>query len=223
MVSLSSQQNSHAAEALAPARVGPSPAARRRRAHFVRAMKLVLPTIAVALIVLVLAWPGSFDRIAPLKLPASKPDSVETDTITMSKPRYIGTDGKGRPFMITADVASQDVADRNSVTLTRPQADMTMMDGSWFTLLSETGRYQQKQKTLDLGGKVSVFSDQGYEFHAADVAVDLNAGRAVTEKPVQGHGPFGELSAERMEITQNGGRYYFDDGVRVRLYPGRED
>jgi lipopolysaccharide export system protein LptC len=225
MVSLSSQRSFRATDALAPTQShpGPSPAASRRHARFVRAMKLVLPAIALALVALVLAWPGTFERIAPLELPVSKLNKAPTDTMTMSKPRYIGTDGKGRPFMITADTASQDPAEEKSVTLTRLQADMTMKDGSWFTLMADTGNYRQQAKMLELGGKVDVFSDQGYEFHATDVTVDLDAGRAVTEKPVQGHGPFGALSAKRMEISENGNRYRFDGGVHVRVYPGREN
>jgi len=225
MAGTASQRNIRVADALAPARsqARPSTSLSRRRARFVGAMKFVLPVVALASILLVLAWPGVFDRVEPLELPVSKLENAPADSMTMVKPRYLGTDGRGRPFMVTADAAVQDPEDEKSVTLTRLQADMTMRDGSWFTLLADAGRYHQKEKTLQLGGKVSVYSDQGYEFHATDVAVDLEAGRAVTSNPVQGHGPFGELSAERMEISQRGERFRFDDGVRVLIYPGRDE
>jgi lipopolysaccharide export system protein LptC len=197
----------------------PPPRARPRRARFVGAMKLVLPALAAGLVAIVLAWPGAFDRIEPLELPGENPAGVGGDTAAMLKPRYIGTDGKGRPFTITADAALQDADDRKSLTLIALQADMTMTDGSWFTLLAETGRYRQKTKRLTLGGAVSLYSDRGYELHATEVAVDLEAGSAVTEKPVQGHGPFGDLTAQRMEIGERGERLRFDRGVRVTLRP----
>jgi lipopolysaccharide export system protein LptC len=200
----------------------PPPSARRRtprRSRFVGAMKLVLPVLAAGLVAIVLAWPGAFNHIKPVALPGDSPASVGGDTAAMLKPRYLGSDGKGRPFTITADAAVQHADDRKSLTLIALQADMTMNDGSWFTLLAETGRYQQKTKRLMLGGAVSLHSDQGYELHATEVAVDLQAGSAVTEKPVRGHGPFGDLTAQRMEIDERGERLRFDRGVHVTLRP----
>jgi lipopolysaccharide export system protein LptC len=207
-------------------RLGPAARGRwsgRRRARFVVAMKLVLPTLAASLAALVLAWPGAFDRLRAPELPGAGTADRPIDAVAVQRPRYIGTDARGRPFMVTAAAGSQAPDDLKSVILNDLQADITMTDGSWFTMLAERGRYHQEAKVLLLAGAVDVYSNSGYEFHATDLSVDLEAGRAVTANPVQGHGPFGELKAKRMEISRQGERLFFDDGVSATVYPGRSE
>ncbi|MDP6704932.1 MAG: hypothetical protein QF893_01205 [Alphaproteobacteria bacterium] len=191
----------------------------QRHSRFVGAMKLLLPAAAAALIVAVLAWPGAFDGDGSLDFSFAAFRSGEDEALAMLRPRYLGTDAEGRPFTITADTATQDPADLRRVTLVDMQADMTMTDGSWITLLARGGVFHQGRKTLSLDGPVSVHSDLGYEFHTGDLAVDLAAGAVEARSPVSGQGPLGRLSADAMTIEEQGARLHFRDNVSVTLYP----
>lgn len=199
----------------------PTIAVSKRHTRFVGMMKLVLPAIAAALIGIVLVWPGVFDRGRPLRLSFTDLQSGPADALAMIHPRYQGTDAEGQPFTITAETAVQDPDDLRRITLNSLQADMTLGNGTWLSLMAEGGLYHQGQETLRLTGSVSVYSDLGYEFHAEDVAVDLARGTARTDSPVSGHGPFGELKADRMRIADRGRHLFFDDNVVVTLHADR--
>lgn len=190
----------------------------RRHSRFVGTMKLVLPAIGAALIAVVLAWPGAFERDRPLELPLAETSSGPADALAMLNPRYVGADADGQPFMITAERAVQDPKDLRHITLDTLQADMSLKDGTWLSLMARGGVYHQGRQTLQLQGPVNVYSDLGYEFHTGDIAVDLNRGTAVTEAPVNGHGPFGQLKADRMRIAQRGRHLIFTDHVSVTLH-----
>jgi len=200
----------------------PTIAVSKRHTRFVGMMKLVLPAIAAALIAIVLVWPGAIDRGKSLPLSFAAPQSGPADALAMVNPRYLGTDSNGLPFMITAATAVQDPGDLRRITLTDLQADMTLSGGTWLSLMAQGGLYHQGHKTLQLAGPVSVYSDRGYEFHAGDVAVDLDKGSASSDSAVSGQGPFGEFRADRMRILKRGRHLLFDDNVVVTLHPGRD-
>ncbi len=197
------------------------PAAARlsaRYSRFVGLMRYLLPAVALVMVIAVIAWPDLYkhgENIVALPGP-SGPDGE----LTMEKPRYIGKDGKGRPFVVTAETATQDAKDKRQVTLSALQADLTMSDGTWVTIGADEGIYHQGRKTLDLIGNVNVFSDQGYEFHGQAAVVDLEANTVTSTDPVQGQGPFGLLNANAMKIFNKDQRIVFSRGVRLTLYPG---
>lgn len=191
----------------------------QRYSRFVGAMKIFLPALAVILVIAVLSWPSKFDQPEMFQLSFGAEPGRADDDLSMLKPRYIGTDSNGRPFAITAASATQDAKDQRRITLTTLQADMTMHDGSWITLMAASGIYHQSRQHLELRGPVSVFSDLGYEFHALSAQVDLAAGSAVSERPVSGQGPFGRLSADSVRLTENGQRMRFEGNVKVVVFP----
>ena len=194
----------------------------QRHSRFVSAMKLVLPATAAVLIGIVLAWPGAFDDAGQAQkrsLAAQRDGGVEP--LTMIKPRYNGTDGENRPFMITAKSATHDPRDQRRVTLETLQADIVLADGTGVSLTAKGGVYHQADMTLDLAGPVRIASDSGYEFRAGDVAIDIGRGTARSDAPVHGQGPIGKLKADRMRIEARGRNFIFKDNVVVTLYPGR--
>jgi lipopolysaccharide export system protein LptC len=190
-----------------------------RHSRFVGTMKVLLPAAAAALIVVVLAWPGVFDGEPTFELSFVAFSSGEDEALAMLRPRYLGTDAEGRPFTITADTAIQDPADQRRVTLDALQADITLKDGSWITLIAQGGVFHQARKTLALQGPVSFHSDLGYELHTGDLSIDLDAGRVVSESPVRGQGRLGALRADAMVIEEQGARLIFRGNVEVTLNP----
>jgi len=199
---------------------------RRRRAsasprytRFVGMMKLLLPMLALALIVAVIAWPTAFERSTGIPLSFSALKQDEADKLTMLNPRYLGTDRDNQPFVITAEAAEQDPVDQRQVTLTALQADLTARDGSWFTLLAGNGIYHQGHQYLLLEGPIEIFSDAGYEFRTEAAEIDLVGGAAQSLAPVHGQGPFGTLTADRMEAEERGQRLFFRGNVRLVIRP----
>ena len=191
-----------------------------RHSRFVGMMKLFLPMLAAALIATVLAWPGALDKGDGFELSFAALQRSGEAKLTMVKPRYLGTDSENRPFVVTAASATQDATDHRRVLLETLQADLTLADGTWMTMLAESGIFHQAKQTLQLMGAVNIFSDLGYEFHAYGAKIDLAKGTAVSQAPVHGQGPFGNVRADAIRIEDKGVRIIFDGNVRMTLLSG---
>jgi lipopolysaccharide export system protein LptC len=183
-----------------------------RHSRMVYTMRLALPILAAILLAALVLWSKlglDGDRFT-LALTTIGPQKIES--MTMTNPHYQGLDEKKEPFSITAKTATQIDKKGDLMALTAPQADITLEDGAWLTLNSETGRLQRGDKPfLDLNGVVNIFQDQGYEMHTRDIHIDLITKIATGHQPVAGQGPQGNLTAA-------GGIQVINRGKRVLLF-----
>ena len=186
--------------------------------RFVSMMKLLLPLLGLSLIVTLVVWPNDFQKATGFHLAYVSSNADGNVDLTMLRPRYLGTDARNQPFVITADSATQNPADQRLITLIRLQADMSMADGRWFTAMADNGIYHQQKQFLQLDGAINLFSDQGYEFSAQNAEINLQSGKAVSSLPVNGQGPFGTISADRLEIEEFGKKWLFLGNVKMRIF-----
>jgi lipopolysaccharide export system protein LptC len=194
--------------------------ARPAYSRFVGLMKWGLPQLAARLVGLVLAWPGVLKRKEGFQLSFSGLRGLGEEELTMLNPRFMGIDRNKQPFVITADSANQDPADPRLVTLQRLQADITLTDGSWLSLIAASGLYRQVEQRLTLEGPIGIYSDSGYELHLRRAEAALAEGAAWSDDGVEGQGPFGHLTADRMRIENHGERMFFEGRVRLTVLPG---
>jgi len=191
--------------------------------RFVGMMKLLLPLLGLGLVVTLVVWPNEFQKATGFHLAYVSSDSNGGVDLTMLRPRYLGTDSRNQPFVVTADSATQDPVDQRLITLIRLQADMSMADGSWFTVMADNGIYHQQKQFLRLEGAINLFSDQGYEFNARSADVNLKSGKATSSFPINGQGPFGTIRADSLAIEEFGEKLLFLGNVKMRiLMQGRD-
>ncbi len=190
----------------------------QQRRGFVRFMKFVLPLCAVGLVGVMAAWPQLTRRDAGFRISFS---SVETQemALVMNNPRFRGIDGKGQPFVVTADRAVQDADDAKQVTMDNVVADISLADGGWLSLTANTGLYHDVSKLLTLHGNINVFGDRGYEFHGIVAEVDLNTGVVASDDKVWGHTGMGMIRANGMRVYEKGKTIVFLNGVKTTLHP----
>jgi lipopolysaccharide export system protein LptC len=213
-----SERHARTAAALVPSITG----ARRfgaRYSRFVGTMKVLLPLTAAAIAGLILAWPGVHDEPQEIALTFAETNSTDAETPGMANARYVGTDANNRPFLVTADEALQDPGKPDLVDLVALQADMTLDNGVWMSVMASSGQYDRAQQTLQLAGPVNIFSDAGYEFHTESARIDLQNNIAESDQPVRGHGPFGTLSADSFRVIDQGQRLLFRKNVRMIIRP----
>lgn len=201
------------------------PATRRQRTGFARSrfvgtMKYILPTLAVALLVLVAVWPQlatqedrfHIDFTAISANGAARPQALNA--------RLLGVDSAARPFTITADVGTlarnEDGAE--VYLLDQPKGDMVLEDGSWVVVTARDGRYVESTRYLHLWGAVSLFHDGGYEFHTESGRFKLDDHTGAGEEPVAGQGPFGTINSEGFRILDGGDRIQFTGKATMKLY-----
>lgn len=179
--------------------------------RMVRLLKVLLPLIAGALIVSAVLWPDLNRverRLSGQAAPVSEAALRDDLQVRMENARFIGADGRKRPYTITATRAIQLKGAPNAPELVRleePQADITLSDGTWLALTAGIGFFAVSDNQLRLNEAVNVFHDKGYEIVTSAASVDLEAGVAHGNEPVRGQGPFGLLRGEDGFEIRDGG------------------
>lgn len=193
--------------------------------RFVSMMKFFLPALALIVVALVVLWPhlGADDLKFRLGFAAVKLGIAEEPS--MVNPRFVGADKENQPYSVTADLARRLTGgslaeDAETVELEMPKADIMMKDGTWLVLTSKTGVFARGNQTLDLKGAVNLFHDSGYEFRTEIAEIDLAAGSAGGTAPVEGQGPFGNLTAEGFKLINRGKTIFFTGKSKLVLFPG---
>lgn len=187
--------------------------------RFVTAMRIVLPLVAIAIVMLVIAWPQLGEKPKKFNLNVSKVTVHDSGGQQMINAHFTGTDSTGHPFTVTADKASQKKQLPNLIDMAFPKADMTMKSGAWVALSAKKGVYDRKTEKLDLTENVTVFHDSGYEFRTSAAIVDLTTSSAEGSAPVTGQGPGGNLSAAGFRILERGKTLLFTGKSRMALFP----
>jgi len=192
---------------------------RRGYSRFVTLAKLVLPTVAVALIAAVLVWPQLQSRDGGFNLGFADLGIGNPERLSMVNPRYTGLDENQLPYEVTAAVANQETPKAEDILLEMPKADMTLNDGTWIAIEAPVGNYSQNTRLLDLSGGVNLFHDSGYEFTSPTARVDLVKGVAEGNERIVGHGPFGEAEGEGFRLLDKGKTIVFTGKAKIVLYP----
>ena len=189
--------------------------------NFVGFMRYALPLGAILLLGLVIVWPLATGREEGFRISFS--DAPDLDgSLRMVNARYLGVDDRNQPYTVTAAEASQPQPNSALVTLHDISADVFLDDrrGQWLALTAREGLYQRDERYLDLAGDVSIFSDQGHEFHTARAHVDLAARTADGDASLDGQGPLGLLQAGNFFLDDNAHSMFFGGGVKMTVFPG---
>jgi lipopolysaccharide export system protein LptC len=192
-----------------------------RYGRFVGLMRILLPTVAAALVILVALWPQLTDQQARYSITPAKIASEAAKTLTMVNGVYSGIDDKRRPYTRPADSVKLANNDLSVVALTAPKADLLMEDGSWVAVTAREGTYDRDKKILKLRGAVNLFHDSGYEFRTEAAVIDMMAGDAYGTDKVEGQGPFGNIRSEGFVIRNRGEKVEFTGKADLLLYPDR--
>lgn len=191
--------------------------------RFVGIAKVLLPTIATAIIVLIVVWPELSEQNSRFTLGPARIDPAEDKNLRMVNARFTGVDASKRPFAVTADSADQANAKSAEIRLVAPKADILLGNGAWVALTAASGIFNREKQILELTGGVNLFHDSGYEFTTESAVLDLAAGDATGTEPVRGQGPFGQLRAEGFRIYNRGERIEFTGKAKLVIRPAAKD
>jgi lipopolysaccharide export system protein LptC len=215
----------------------------KRYTRFVGIMKRVLLVIVAALLLAVLAYALQPRDTKQYAMTFERLGHVAND-LAMLKPRLMGTDSDGSPFVVTAATAVQDPHNMHRAHLSNVEADLSAKDGAWYNLNAPHGFLDTGAQKLWLDGKLALYSNGGYELHTDAAFVDLapmcdangkppptKARKPDKPKPrcskttiignheVKGQGPFGTMRADRFHVVKASRHVYLDGHVRMVLYP----
>jgi lipopolysaccharide export system protein LptC len=189
-----------------------------RYTKFVTLMRRALPLAAVAILALVALY-AFFPRHSERYSLSYQKTGVVVGDLAMKKPRLSGTDDKGNPYLITADLAVQDKKNAHRATLINVAADLQYGGNRWASASAGKGVVDLDAKTLELADAISIYTDSGYELHTRSAYADLASSVISGREKVEGHGPLGSMTADSFRIDRNRRHVTLQGNVRMKLYP----
>jgi lipopolysaccharide export system protein LptC len=174
-----------------------------RRSSAVAALKKALPAAGVLLLIALVIAPSLRAGPDANRVTYKVQNVAANDSSHMQGAKYHGVDQQGQPFTLTANTADEQSAD--VLRLVSPAGDMTLKDGAWLMLRSDTGLLHEKAQMLGLVGNVTLYRNDGTMMTVASADIDLHTGSARSSAPVQVQGPFGTLNAQNGFVLANRG------------------
>ena len=125
---------------------GVTAARRRGWSRAVSLLKILLPTVALALVALVVIWAQLRETDGGFHLGFSLIKPEDALTLSMVNARYAGRSRSKQPYLVTAQAAIQDRPGADLIKLTQPQGDITMKAGAWVALTAPSGNYRMTSR-----------------------------------------------------------------------------
>lgn len=188
----------------------------RRRSRLIRALRIVLPAIIVAIFV-GLAGSVVWSTITAQPRSAASGD----EPIRLLNPRFVGRDEKGRAFVLTAQSAIRDHLDYQRVILDKPALVLDENGPDQLRINAADGVFHEQSNKLELMGGVHM-EDPESSFDTAAALFDTKTGEVVGSGPIQGSGGLGEIRAESYGVYGKGETMVFKGGVRTRIEPNKK-
>ncbi len=195
----------------------PTEHARRavRRARVARAMTWFAAALGVVFVLVFLVQAGLFTALAPKEPPP--PPQTRPDQISATQSTVTGIDREKQPYEVTARRGWQDEATPNLVHLEAPEGRFRRPTGVEYTISAETGLYDADAKKLDLSGNVVLEQKDRFKARMEKANIVVEEKRLVSGSPVAVSFSSGTVNANGMEITDDGARILFLNGVKARF------
>lgn len=187
-------------------------ARRRRRIIRIRALRLILPITAAALLAGVIGqvtWQTIATVMAP---PAGQPG----EQVRMDKPSFSGESRDGARYMVTAKSGLRDPNQGSRILLDAPTVTISRQNGPGTRTTARTGEFREDDMTLKLEGDVQVDNGGGYKFAFRNAVIDPTTGE-VSGQGVQGDSPIGAVQSDQYTVYDQGQRMVFKGGVKGRI------
>jgi lipopolysaccharide export system protein LptC len=183
-------------------------------------LKYILPAIGVIIIVLILAVLMLQPKL-PLNITIGN-SGIEEGKLLMNNPKLDGFDPKNRAYSVEAARAIQSIEDPTLVELEEIKAKLPLADNLWANITAGNGSFDVTEKKLELGGGVDIVTTDGMRLLLQDAYVDLKAGTMNTHRTINFTSSNASISAQSLEIFENGDRIVFDTNVLLTFQPPAE-
>ncbi len=188
-----------------------------RHSRRVRIFKVLLPALGIAALLLVagLTWAKMHfaSGVDVRNVLFSK------DGLTMVEPRLTGR-SQDRSYDVTAVRAFQNITDPKVVRMEGIDGRVSLGDGSSVKLESPNGTYDGNRETLRLEGGLMLSSSKGWRVEGATADVALSDGSVTGHDGVHITGPGVSITANQIDLTDNGHRVLFTGQVHLTIVPG---
>jgi lipopolysaccharide export system protein LptC len=191
-------------------------AAAARRARLAPVISLVAMLLGAIILIVFLVQAGFFNALVPH--PATPGFTVEKpDQITGQFSRMGGFDRQNQPYEVTAQSGYQDAANPSLVHMDQITGKFQKVTGAAYDLTATSGIYDTKAKDMDLEGQVKITSEGRFTATMARAKVNIDKKSLVSDVPVEVLTDSGKISANGLQITNDGNNILFLNGVKAHF------
>ncbi len=143
---------------------------------------------------------------------------VSGSKVTMEHPRLSGFRKGEHGYEVTAAAALQDVRKPSLIELKAMKGHLaTDESGGRAHLEADGGLFDSTKESLRLDESIRLWTDKGEEIRLKSAAIDFKAGSMSSSDPVTVTVPTGTLTADSLEVVENGKVISFVGRVRAEF------
>ncbi len=185
----------------------------QRHTRFVRRLRLVLISLALALI-LTLLW---FFLTVPK---GATPIENTNETVKMIHPVYQGRTSDGLPYRIVADEAVRLIKNPTQTQLVSPILTFLREKGAGQSRIKAlSGSYNAETQVLELHHKVHLKTDDGNDCYTSHARIFVKSKRVEGDEAIDCTGNFGSAHGNAYEINDDYKEFVFKNGMRAHIIP----
>jgi lipopolysaccharide export system protein LptC len=150
---------------------------------------------------------------------------LQGSVVTLETPKMRGFRQDGQPFELTGLSGTQDILNPSVINLVDVDAKLGLDDATSAKITARRGIYDSSQDIVWLREDVRIKNEvSGYDMRMRSATVDLQSSALLTEEPVLVIMNDGNtISADRMDITDNGHKISFQGEVKSVVDAGDTD
>lgn len=192
----------------------------RRHSFIVGLLKRVLPLLALALV----AWFAVMSLLHDKGVGKASVDSIgiKDGKLTMVEPRMKGFNKNNRPYDLDARQAVQDLKKPGIIDLKDIVAKLPTEGGEFIDVVARTGVYNTGKDLLHLQKDIVFTRAGGMKMMLETAEIDLKSGQLTSNKPVNVTTPTSNITADNMQVIDNGAVIVFDQRVRMNIQPAND-
>lgn len=187
----------------------------KRHSRRVNWLKIAIPVVAI---VTAVGFIGYSYVVSPASVSINVADSTisKDGKLVMANPKLEGFTQDNRPYSMTAERALQDLKDMGLIELETIRANLPFDANNTATLTSPGGLYNRNNNTLDLNkGDLTIKTSDGMSAKLKSAFVDITKGSVRTDLPVVINMNGGKVTANSLQVRNNGKIMVFDKRVRM--------
>ena len=195
-----------------------------RYSRLVLWLKVALPLLALAILSTLFYVAETLDPDAAIPFAEVDVERILREQ-GVTKPTFGGVTADGVAISLAAESVRPGAEDRNRLTGVVLTSRLDLPDGGRIDIASPRGIVDATAEEAILEGGARLESSTGYVVETERIVTSFANASVVAEDGITAHGPPGEITAGRMELTRNGGqepayRLVFKGGVRLLYQPG---
>ncbi len=203
---------------LSPASVVLDP--RNAYSRYVYWLKIVLPGLALALLLTVLAWPELIGSDQRFRITAQDITEHAQQASYISRPRYVGSNRSGLAYSIGAEMAVPVQNEPQAINMQTLMVEIKKSADTTVSLHADRATYWRDRHGMAVQGNIRIIGDNGYDLRTDQAYADFNRGVIWGTGPISGKTPLGTIAAEGFEAAQDGGMIKLSGKSRVTLQSG---